>query len=173
MQRDEFKKIVALLNAVYNDKPPIPTQVVFDCWEALLGDKPYALVAKAVNDYVATEHFAPKPADILTRCAELLAGDDMSELEAWGLVYKAICNSTYNSEREFEKLPDICKKAIGSAAMLKEMAGMDIDTVNSVEQSHFIRNYRTELLRTKQQRATPQNLLNAINGKMLEAKNDY
>ena len=65
----------------------------------------------------------------------------MGALEAWNLVYKAICNSVYHSEEEFDRLPPLCQNVLGNAANLREMALMDVNTVKSVEQSHFIRQY--------------------------------
>lgn len=63
---------------------------------------------------------------------------------AWNLVYKAICNSGYNSEEEFRKLPEECKKVIGSPDMLRMLAMEDIKTVNSVHQSLFQRIYESD-----------------------------
>ena len=41
------------------------------------------------------------------------------------------------------------QKAIGTSANLKELAAMDAQTVESVEQSHFIRAYRAVLDRER------------------------
>ena len=65
------------------------------------------------------------------------------------MVRRAISNSNYNSDKEYEKLPALVQKAVGNPANLREWAMMDIDTVNSVEQSHFIRAYRSVISREK------------------------
>ena len=82
----------------------------------------------------------------------------MSELQAWALVQRALRNSGYNSEEEFAKLPEACQRAVGTAANLKEWALMDSDQVATIEQSHFIRNYRTSVQRMKEEARLPENV---------------
>lgn len=67
-------------------------------------------------------------------------------------------NSGYNSEEEFAKLPEACQRAVGTAANLKEWALMDSDQVATIEQSHFIRNYRTSVQRMKEEARLPENV---------------
>lgn len=155
MDKNEFKEVVALLNTIYSEKPPCPDQITFACWFKLLGDKPKSVVVAACESYISTEHFPPKPADIIERCVDITTADIPNELEAWAMVYKAICNSTYNAQKEFDRLPPLVQKAIGTPDNLKEMAKMEIDTVNSVEQSHFINVYRTVIARSKTEQQLP------------------
>lgn len=151
MTREEFALIAAGLKAVYADITFIADGAAMDVWYSLLCDLPYDLASMAATKYMATQKFPPKPADIREMAASITEpeSNQMSELEAWQVVYKAICNSGYNSEEEFKKLPEICQKAVGSPSMLREWALMDVDTVQSVEQSHFIRNYRAMLERSR------------------------
>ena len=74
--------------------------------------------------------------------------EEMSAQEAWALVYKAICNSAYNSAHEFDKLPELVKKAVGSADNLRNHA-IDSDFNLGVAQSNFIKAYNTILERKK------------------------
>ena len=86
----------------------------------------------------------------------------MSELEAWAIVRKAIGRSNYYAEEEFEKLPEACKMAVGNPSNLREWAMMDSDQVGTVEQSHFVRNYRTAMQRIKEDRRMPEKVRAAI-----------
>lgn len=86
----------------------------------------------------------------------------MSELEAWAIVRKAIGRSNYYAEEEFEKLPEACKMAVGNPSNLREWAMMDSDQVGTVEQSHFVRNYRTAMQRIKEDRRVPEKVRIAI-----------
>ena len=83
-----------------------------------------------------TEKFPPTIADIREKATQIVESVDssMSELEAWSLVRKAVRNSGYHSVEEFEKLPEACQRAVGSAANLKEWALMDSERVETVEQ---------------------------------------
>ena len=86
----------------------------------------------------------------------------MSELEDWAIVRKAIGRSNYYAEEEFEKLPEACKMAVGNPSNLREWAMMDSDQVGTVEQSHFVRNYRTAMQRIKEDRRMPEKVRTAI-----------
>lgn len=151
MSKDEFRTLVKAMKAVYADPKFIPDQGAFEVWFTLLRDLPYAVASAAIQRHMMSSSFPPTIADIRRMAVEnsTPVDDSISELEAWSLVYKAICNLQWDApEKEFDKLPDLCKKAIGTPANLREMAQMDTNTVESVEQSHFIRAYRT----AKQQR---------------------
>ena len=93
----------------------------------------------------------------------------MTEMEAWGKVNKALSNSSYHAKEEFDKLPLVVQKTLGRFEVLQEWAGMEIDTVQSVIQSNFIRNYRTVLQREKEHNKLPTRLreiLEAAGAKM-------
>ncbi len=162
MEREEFKKIIAGLNSIYSEKPPVPNQIVFDIWFNLLGDKPYEVVSTACNVHISSSPFPPKPANILELCADVTSEPEIGGLEAWNMVYKAICNSSYNAENEYNKLPPVIQKTIGSYENLKEMAQMKIETVNSVEQSNFLKQYRITVERERKNKALPVKIREAI-----------
>lgn len=165
MTRDQFKEIVAGLKAVFADPKFIADKTAFDVWYSLLHDIPYEVASAAAQKYMQTQKFPPTIADIREIAAEITHEEEMSELEAWSLVYKAICNSNYGAEEEFNKLPKACQVALGNPAALREMATLEMDTVGSVEQSHFIRNYRAAVKRMKEdQQINPE--LRAMIGEM-------
>lgn len=160
MTRDKFKILVKAMKAVYSSENFIADKDAFDVWYGLLKDLPYEQANLAIQKYMATEKFPPTIADIRTKATEIItmAEESMSELQAWALVQKAIRNSGYNSEEEFERLPEACKIAVGTPANLREWALMELDQVATVEQSHFIRNYRTALQRMKEDAKLPENM---------------
>ena len=151
MTKKEFLVIVKGLKAVYSDPKFLADGDAIDVWYGLLCDLPYQVLSTATQKYMMQEQFPPTIAGLRKKAAEITAPahEDMSELEAWSLVRKALSNSGYNAEAEFDKLPELCQKVIGNPANLHEMALMDTETVNSVEQSHFIRNYRVALDRKR------------------------
>lgn len=153
MTKDEFKKIVKGLKSIYSDPKFIADQFAFDMWFGLLGDLPYEVVSMATKTYMESETFAPTPADIRRYAYRVTSPvtDDMSEIEAWGMVVKAIGNSLYGAEKEFAKLPPIVQQTLGNPARLREMAMLESDEVETVEQSHFVRNYRAKLEASKRQ----------------------
>lgn len=164
MEREEFKTLVKAMKAVYAQPTFIPDQDAFNVWYGLLKDLPYRQVNIAVQKHMLTERFPPTIADLREKSNEVIEKqlEEISELEAWSLVRKAIGNSGYHSEEEFEKLPEACKIAVGTASNLREWALMDSDQVATVEQSHFIRNYRTAVKRLSEEKKIPENLRKLI-----------
>jgi len=164
MTRDEFKLIIKGLKSIYSDPKYISDQFAFDMWYQLLGDLDYKVASMATQAYMQTEHFPPTPADI-RRYAEKITSpktDDMSELEAWALVRKAVSNGAYGYKEEFEKLPEIIQKVIGRPENIREMSQLEVNELETVEQSHFVRNYRARLERNKQERQLQYSLQESI-----------
>lgn len=164
MEREEFKTLVKGMKAVYAQPTFIPDQDAFNVWYELLKDLSYAQANIAIQKYMLTEKFPPTIADIRTKANDIVAKveESMSELEAWSLVSKAISNSGYHAEEEFDKLPEACQRAVGNPSNLKEWAMMESDKVATVEQSHFIRNYRVAVQRMQEEAKIPDHVKAAI-----------
>lgn len=147
MTKDEFKNIIKGLKSIYSDPKFIADQFAFDMWYALLGDLTYEVVSMATKTYMQTETFPPSPADIRRYAYKITSPmtEDISELQAWQLVKKAIGNGNYGAEEEFAKLPPLIQQTLGNPARIREMANIPADEVETIEQSHFVRNYRAKL----------------------------
>ena len=160
MTREETAKILAVMQASYPNYKPIDLRTTLDAWEMMLKEFTYQQVSMALKAFILsdTSAFAPSIGQLVDKINVITKQAEMSELKAWALVYEAICNSTYNAEAEFEKLPEVVKVAIGNHSNLKEWAQMDVDTVQSVEQSHFVRNYRAALEREKMNEKMPEDV---------------
>ena len=149
MTKQEFTTLVRGMKAAYSDPKFLPDEYAVTVWYGMLKDIPYKDASKAITDIMRTSPYPPTIADITQKVYQANAREEMSGPEAWSYVRKAIQNSNYNSEQEFAKLPRSVQKAIGTSDNLKELAAMDAQTVESVEQSHFIRAYRTVLDRER------------------------
>lgn len=159
MTREETKKIIRIIMATYPNWHPQDISEIIDAWTIMLDDYTYAEISVALKTYVLSDNsgFAPSVGQLTSKIAER-KDRTLEPLAAWALVYKAICNSNYNSDSEFEKLPEACKIAVGSPVNLREMAAMDMKTVNSVEQSHFLRSYEAAVKRMKEDARLPESL---------------
>lgn len=148
MNRIEVQKILMEIEVIYpNFKNGItnPTALI-DIWHKFLQKYDYADISTALIEFVETSNnsFAPsisqligivkKHKDIPIKISLLGAA------EAWGMVRKALQNSAYNCEAEFEKLPKLIQKAVGSANQLQVWA-TDEDYNEGVISSVFKRNY--------------------------------
>ena len=148
MQREE---IASVLNVIRDTYDVNFTELTMEVWFNALKEFDFEDVQKATFEYIRTGKYKPKPADIIDLIVERKAPhmpEEMSAQEAWGLVYKAICNSAYNSIQEFDKLPEMARKAVGSADNLRNYA-IDSDFNLGVAQSQFIKAYNTILERKK------------------------
>lgn len=164
MTEAEFGKIAVAMKSIYTDPKFLPDKYAISVWYNMLKDLSNAECQAAVSEYIATKRFAPTVADIrelATKHAEPDEDAENAEI-AWSHVSRAIQNGNYGAEKEFERLTPTEQKAIGSSANIRELAQMDVDTVNSVEKSHFIRNFRAVVSRKKDDAKIPPQIASLI-----------
>lgn len=142
-----FYMVKAAYPRMYKDFSVQDAKNYIDAWCMVFKDIPAEQGFKALKVYMSTETtgFPPSPGQIMD-CIHRLTPDDIpNEMAAWTLVDKAVRNSNYNAEEEFEKLPQIIRRAVRNPARLREWAQMDVATYQTVEQSNFMRTYRAEV----------------------------
>ena len=164
MKREETVKIIRIICDCYpNYKPNNLTETV-DVWNMMLSDYTYEQISLALKAYILadTNGFAPSIGQLVDRVNTFSQPQELNELEAWSLVYKAIRNSGYNSEYEFSLLPDMVRKAVGTPNQLRTWA-MDENFNEQVVSSHFVRCYRSEVAKDKDFRKMPANIQSLIN----------
>ena len=175
MTREETTKIIFMMKSAYPKTYEKFSEFDFknmiDMWAFCFEDFDFNRIFLALKAYITsnTTGFPPVPGQLIQLATQSEPKNEMTSTEAWALVYKAICNSNYNSEAEFERLPELCKKAIGSAATLRELAAMDSNTVISVEGSHFKRNYETLAQRQRDYEKIPESTRRLLAGSDLLA----
>lgn len=163
MKREETVKIIRIMCDCYpNYKPNNLTETV-DVWNMMLSDYTYEQISLALKAYILadTNGFAPGIGQLVDRVNTFSQPQELNELEAWSLVYKAIRNSGYNSEYEFSMLPDMVRKAVGTPNQLR-MWAMDENFNEQVVSSHFIRCYRSEVARDRDFWKMPANIQSLI-----------
>ena len=165
MTKTEFAKIVGTLKAIYADPKFIADEIAINAWYDLLKDLPYDVASMATQSYMQTEHFPPTPADIRKYASQITSPvtNDMSEIDAWGKVSKAICNSLYHSEEEFARLPKLIQQTLGNHIRLRELAELDAGQLQTVEASNFMRSYRAKLEAHKRESQLNESLRLSIN----------
>ncbi len=155
--REDFSILVKGLKAVYTDPKFIPDKFAFDVWYELLKDIPYQELNKAIQRFMSTSTKIPTPAD-LRNMIVTASESGMSEQSAFALLRKAVRNSTYHSEEEFSKLPEVIQIAVGNPSNLREWASMDTEDFETVQQSQFLRAYRNALERRRTNETLPNDL---------------
>ena len=143
-------------------------------WALVLGEYDFAIASRAVQLYLTndTTGFPPSPGQIVDAIHKITNPRiaEMTATEAWALVRKAIRNGYYGAEEEFEKLPTACQRAIGSPSNLRELAQLDIDQVETVEQSHFIKAYNTQVVRERETAKMPSDIRALVEKAVSEKK---
>lgn len=160
MTREETKKILMIIDATYPNYRPADITFAIDTWTTFLSSYSYSDVENALKAFVLTDTsgFAPSIGQLISMI-DLKAGmKELTEMQAWSLVRKALCNGTYGAEEEFDKLPETVQRAVGNPDNLRGWAQMDIKSVENVAQSNFLRAYRAELKKIKLVRKMPDNL---------------
>lgn len=95
--------------------------------------------------------FAPTIGQLREKISMLTtSGSELPEQSAWALVAKACANGLYGYQKEFDKLPPEVQRAVGAPEQLREWAKMDVETVQSVVASNFMRSYRTQQARERE-----------------------
>ena len=150
MTREEFKLIVKGMKAICTKPDFIPDQDAFNVWYMLLADLDYKKASIATQMHMRSSTFEPKPADIIEQYNKLVKRAEITEMEAWSLVSKALRNGINGAEEEFNKLPPIVQKAVGGPSQLRFWATSDEGSIESVVQSNFMRTYRTECKRQRE-----------------------
>ena len=136
-----------------------------ELWSKEFQNDDSMLVYAAVRTLMGTaREYAPNYGQIREKMRELTVGKSLDEQQAWALVSKACSNGFYGYREEFAKLPPEVQRAVGRAEQLKEWAVMDVDTVQSVVASNFMRSYRAGVEREKELARIPQDVRDMLSG---------
>lgn len=159
MTRDEVIKIQMVIQAAYPNYNPPDKTITADTWLVLLNDFTYEQVLAAVHAFIRTDKkgFAPSIGEVIDKLQLLFGEEETSAGAAWTMVLKAIKNSTYHADEEYEKLPRIIQRVIGGPQRLTELATME-NLNTSVESSNFMRDYRAALETDREIRKLPPEL---------------
>ncbi|MFW5631137.1 MAG: replicative helicase loader/inhibitor [Acetivibrio ethanolgignens] len=171
--RDETKQILMRISSVYpNWKPQADLKFVVETWCEYLEEYSYEQIRAALKVYIATDTsgFAPSIGQLIDKLHTISRPQELSEMEAWELVSRALRNGYYGAEEEFEKLPSLVKKTVGSPSQLRNWSQTDSDSVENVIQSNFMRNYRTVVSREKEFQRLSSDIQRLVSNLRLEEK---
>lgn len=164
MTRDETKKIIMVISASYPNFKPPDIRMTVDTWQMMLDEYSYTQVSMAVKAYIAsdTSGFAPSIGQVIGLMNKIEKPEELNEMEAWALVSRAIRNGYYGAEKEFEKLPPLVQKAVGTPGQLRNWSQTDMESIENVVQSNFMRTYRTVVKSSQEIARMPESIRNLI-----------
>jgi hypothetical protein len=161
MTRDDTIDLLAVLKAAYPNfyrgMTVKEANGVVDLWWEMFKDQPAPVVGMAVKALIATDTkgFPPHIGAVKEAISKLMQPNEMTPQEAWALVNAATRRSTYYAQEEFDKLPQVVQRIVGTPMQLKEWAAMDSDTLQSVIASNFQRSYKVKAEKEREFLALP------------------
>ena len=161
----EMAKVLAMVTAYYpqflNGRE---METTTKAWHMLFADDSFSAVQNALLAYVATDTkgFPQMPGQLKEQMKPKVS--EVSSFEAWHEVKKALSNGIYGSKEEFEKLSPICKRIVGSPAVLREWATLDSEELDTVVSSNFQRNYRAISENTRNYEKLPERVRQMLPG---------
>lgn len=170
MKKNETRMVLAVLvvafPAFYRNTSEADTEAAVNLWYQQFQEYPYDIVEKAVQALISTkvEGYPPTIGEVKEQIRRLTTTQEIDENAAWVLVSRACRNGSYHSVEEFNKLPPEVQRAVGSPEQLKQWAGMEADTVESVIASNFKRSFRAQAERAADVAKLPPQIRQMIGG---------
>lgn len=160
MTKEQVGKLLITIQAYYPNYNPPDKKIAINAWYVMLAEYPEDLVLQALRACIATNTsgFAPDVGQIMSKIQTISQPQELNEMEAWSLVSKALRNGYYGAIEEFNKLPPLVQKAVGSPDNLRNWAQTDSESIENVVQSNFMRTYRTVVNRAKEYQKMPKDI---------------
>lgn len=157
MTETEVRQLLAMAQAVYPNYNPPSREVAVNAWLMCLSEYDNNVVMVAFKAYITTDTsgFAPSIGQLLDKLHAIQSPQELNEMEAWSLVSKALRNGYYGAVEEFDNLPPLVQKAVGSPDNLRNWSQTDTNSIENVVQSNFMRSYRLVVNRENEIKKMP------------------
>lgn len=172
MTKGETLSIINVLMSYYPDVfkglSDEQTKTFIEIWHKSFEDSEYKEVQAAVMDFIqnTTDSFMPKVGQIKQIINNYRFANVPNEMEAFEILLKARRSySVYDpdSKKYYDELPEAIKRAIGGTKGFFSIGMLNEDSTQySVEKSNFMRLYKMELERAKQEANRPAWLKTAL-----------
>lgn len=146
MTREETMKLLAVLRTAYqyfySKYPDGDINAVVNLWHTMFADDDSRIVTAAVMALIETHTgFPPDIAAVKNKINDLIStvSGEASDEELWHQLKRAISNGLYGSVDEFEKLPPLLKRYVGSPSTLRDLAEVETDTMSTVIHGQFLK----------------------------------
>ena len=157
MTEKEVRQLLAMTQAVYPNYNPPSREAAVNAWLMCLSEYDNNVVMAAFKAYITTDTSgcAPSVGQLLDKLHAIQNPQELNEMEAWSLVSKALRNGYYGAVEEFNKLPPLVQKAVGSPDNLRNWSQTDTNSIENVVQSNFMRSYRLVVNRENEIKKMP------------------
>lgn len=164
MTREETQEILMVIQAAYPNYKPQNKTFTINIWYQSLQEYDYRQVSMALRAYITSDNsgFAPSIGQLIEKAQMISQPRELSEMEAWMLVSRALRNGYYGAEQEFDRLPPLVQKAVGAPEQLRNWSQTDMESIENVVQSNFMRTYRSVAARETQIAKMPEDIRGLI-----------
>lgn len=159
LSKEEFKVIVAGLKNYFPQENFLPTGQAAALWYERLKDIPYDILQAAVHMHVESSTFPPTIFELRMKASRLSAtmqAQFPETEEVIAMLEKATQRASYYADEEFEKLPKVVQRLVGSPNGLRSFAAMDEDEVKQILTNRVSKQYEAIVKREREEaRYTP------------------
>lgn len=166
MSEAEVLEVVYTIKAAYPSHYARFTKLDFDnmvsVWDGTLEGYTYGQVSAGLSMFLAsdTKGFPPVPGQVI-ECIKRMqrpVAEDYTNTECAALIRRALSNAVYHAEEEFERLPEICRRAVGTPHNLVEWSQLDTREVETVVMSQIIRALEAVRIRMREDAKIPESV---------------
>lgn len=151
MTRDDTKKLLLAISLTYPNFKTADLGAVIDVWHSILGTEDAQEIQDAFVTYAKTDTsgFAPSPG-ILCQMVAKRKTNELTDGEVIGKLTMASRNANYGFEEEFNKLPPLLQKAVGSPSVIRNWGLLESEelnyTFNQLAKTYhrLVEDYKTE-----------------------------
>lgn len=168
MSRTEMVQIITLLAGNYEtiaNKSQQQKELMLNTWYECLGDLDYKLVLQAVKKTIIESPYPPTIHEVRKNAIEFVnPTTQKTGIEAWNEAIKMISNGLYMTEEQFNNYSPEVKRFFGSVNQVRQLAMVDMETINTVTKGQFLKQYDILVQRDKEEKLLPAPMKKMIEG---------
>ncbi len=146
MTREDTTSVLKILKvsypAFYSKFSKDDMVAVLDLWTEMFADDDVRVVKVALFKLIETHQgYPPDIAALKEKIRELVvaATGEPTDEELWQMLRRAASNGYYGAREEFDKLPRVVQRYLGSPSALRDLAVIDEKTLNTVTKGQFLK----------------------------------
>lgn len=146
MTREETSRVLMILNSAYpafyskfSDKE---IDGIVEVWAEMFESDDVNLVKFALKELIETHTgFPPDIAALKGKMREIVqaSSNKPTHEDLWVMLKRAAENGYYGAKEEFDKLPPVLQRYVGSPSTLKDYSLMSAETFNTVVHGQFLK----------------------------------
>ena len=168
MNKTETIQIITLLAGNYDsiaNKDKTQKQLMVATWQECLGDLDYKIVLQAVKKTIINSPYPPTIHEVRKNAIELInPTTKKTAIEAWNEALNMISGGIYMTAEQFEQYSPEVKKFFGNVNQVRELARVDMETINTVTKGQFLKQYDILVQREREDKMLPAPMKEMIEG---------